>query len=363
MFRSFRIARPAIAAAALTTAAALTITPATTVLAQTAPAAETVPAAASHGVQSGEPAVAARAAVLAGDSPAGFWYGTDSRTITISGSAPYREPVIGGSYGGYVGMTGNWANLTGCHKIVVWSAANSAQANTNLTTYHKGIGTGVYYFMGGPGVDPHYNGTAAEASAWGGQQAVRALSDIAKLHVTYPVVFADIEIPGNAPSYTPAPDNGWNTVYTSPCSGIAKVHGISSAVDRAVLNGFAAYLTSHSAYKAGVYSAPDIWAQIFGTGSDALIPNTYEWTYESFTSSLAHHPSGWCLSGTSSCARFFGGQTSSSKYALMWQWSGGGGSSNGYGDFDQIDANNPVVASTRAGTRHCCHLPGLPKGR
>jgi len=23
----------------------------------------------------------------------------------------------------------------------------------------------------------------------------------------------------------------------------------------------------------------------------------------------------------------------------MWQWSGGGGSSNGYDDFDQIDAN------------------------
>jgi hypothetical protein len=71
----------------------------------------------------------------------------------------------------------------------------------------------------------------------------------------------------------------------------------------------------------------------------SLIPNTYEWTYESFTSSLAHHPAGWCLSGTSTCASFFGGQTSSSKYALMWQWSGGGGSHNGYGDFDQIDAN------------------------
>ncbi len=31
--------------------------------------------------------------------------------------------------------------------------------------------------------------------------------------------------------------------------------------------------------------------------------------------------------------------TSATKYALMWQWSGGGGSSNGYGDFDQIDAD------------------------
>jgi hypothetical protein len=90
-----------------------------------------------------------------------------------------------------------------------------------------------------------------------------------------------------------------------------------------------------------VYSAPSIWSSIFGTGSDASIPTTYEWTYESFTSSLAHPPHNWCLTGSASstCARFFGGVTSSSKYALMWQWSGGGGSDNGVGDFDQIDAN------------------------
>jgi hypothetical protein len=90
-----------------------------------------------------------------------------------------------------------------------------------------------------------------------------------------------------------------------------------------------------------VYSAPDIWAQIFGTGSAASLTNTYEWTYESFTSSLAHPPSGWCLTGSASstCARFFGGINRRSKYAVMWQWSGGGGSFNGVGDFDQIDGN------------------------
>jgi len=274
------------------------------------------------------------------DSPAGFWYGTDSRTITISGPAPYREPVIGGTYGGYIGMTGNWANLAGCHKIVVWSAANSAQANTNFAG-HDGIGTGVYWFMGGPGVDPHYNGTTGEAYAWGEQQAARTLADASKLRVTYPVVFMDIEIPGHAPDYTPAPDNGWNSVYTSACSGVVRVSSVPENVDRADLNGFAAYLTSHSSYKVGVYSAPDIWTSIFGAGVAASIPNTYEWTYEAFTSSLAHPPAGWCLTGTASsvCARFFGGQTSGDKYALMWQWSGGGGSNNGHGDFDQIDAS------------------------
>ena len=36
---------------------------------------------------------------------------------------------------------------------------------------------------------------------------------------------------------------------------------------------------------------------------------------------------------------FFGGITSSSKYAVAWQWTGGGGTYNGYGDLDQIDQN------------------------
>ena len=292
-------------------------------------------------VTAGAVAIGATPAFAGGDGPPGFWYGTDSPTMSVTGSGPYYEPVIGGRYGGYFGMIQNWANLAGCKKIVVWSAANATQANINHTTYHAGVGTGGYYFVGGPGVDPHYNGTSGEAYAWGQRQAQHALTVIAAKstaqRVSYPVVFADIEIPGHSPSYTPAADNGWNTVYTSACSGVVKVRHIPAVIDRAVLNGFAAYLTSHSHFKAGVYSAPDIWASIFGTGTASKIPNTYEWTYEAFTSSLSHHPYGWCLSGTSTCARFFGGQTSASKYALMWQWSGGGGSRNGYGDFDQID--------------------------
>ena len=149
----------------------------------------------------------------------------------------------------------------------------------------------------------------------------------------------DVELPGHAPSFTPASDNGWNNVYTSACSGKIRSAGVRAVLDRADFNGFANYLTSHSARKAGVYSSPGVWRSIFGTGADAAIPNTYEWTYIGDTSSLAHHPSGWCLSGTKTCAQFFGGVTSSSKYALMWQWSGGGGTFNGFGDFDQIDAS------------------------
>jgi hypothetical protein len=306
-------------------------------------AAASAPQGAGQAARAGAAAAARAAAVPAlgsGDGPAGFWYGTDSRFIPLGPAPPpFHMPVIGGAYGGYIGMVGNWSHSQGCGGVIVWSGTNRNQANGNFHTYHLGIGSGGYWFMAGPGVDPHYNGTTAEASAWGAKQAAWALAAAAPLHLTYPVLFMDVEIPGNAPNYTPAPDNGWNSVYTSPCSGVVRTSFVPVAVDRADVNGFAAYLTSHSSYKAGVYSAPDIWASIFGTGSASLIPNTYEWTYESFTSSLAHHPRGWCLSGTTTCARFFGGQTVASKYALMWQWSGGGGSNNGHGDFDQIDGN------------------------
>lgn len=274
-----------------------------------------------------------------GDSPVGFWYGTDSFPMPVKGPAPYREPVIGGSYGGYIGMAGNWARWLGCHDKLAWSSTNSRQANNNFTWHHKGIGTGVYWFMGGPGVDPHYNGSTAEAFAWGKEQAGRTLSDISKLHVKFPVVFADVELPGSAPGISPAPDNGWNSVYSRPCSGRTVANFIGPNVDRAVLDGFFGFLTAHSSFKPGVYSSPLIWPQIFGTGSAATLTNVSEWTYTGDTSSLAHTPSGWCLRSTSICAQFFGGIHRRDSEALMWQWSGGGGTFNGFGDFDQIDAN------------------------
>jgi hypothetical protein len=291
------------------------------------------------GQASAATAAAARVGAARGDSPAGFWYGTDSWPMKVFGPAPYSEPVVGGSYGGYIGMTGNWAAWLGCGDRVAWSSTNSRQANNNKTWHGKGIGTGVYWFMGGPGVDPHYNGTTSQARSWGERQAARALSDIAKLHVKFPVVFADVELPGSAPGISPAPDNGWNAVYSSPCSGKVSKNFISPAVDRADLDGFYAYLTSHSSYKPGVYSSPAIWGQIFGTGSAATLRGVSEWTYTGDTSSLAHPPSGWCLRSTSVCAHFFGGVGRGDPEALMWQWSGGGGTFNGHGDFDQIDAN------------------------
>ena len=39
-----------------------------------------------------------------------------------------------------------------------------------------------------------------------------------------------------------------------------KTRRIEPAVDRGVIDGFASYLTAHSSYKAGVYSAPPVWS-------------------------------------------------------------------------------------------------------
>jgi len=267
----------------------------------------------------------------------GFWNGTDSWPVTISGDAPFTTPAVGGKYGGYIGMAGNWARQLGCStgNFLAWTSVNAAQASENYMTYHLGVGTGVYWYMGGPGVDPDYNGTTAEASAWGAKQAAWALTAAKADHINLPVIWEDIELPGIAP----APDNGWTSVYTSPCSGKVQTSSMSASVARAEFDGFASYVTSHSSYKTGVYSSAATWDEIFGTGSASLIPNTYEWTYEPETASLSKAPSGWCLQGGAGCAQFFGGQSSSSPYALVWQWSGGGGVRNAYGDFDQIDAS------------------------
>jgi hypothetical protein len=289
---------------------------------------------------------AAAGTVAASAASTGFWSGTDSTGIAIPGPAPFREPAIGGSYGGYIGMLGNWAAWQHCGGAVVWSGADAAAADTDLSRFHQGIGTGTYWFMAGPGVDPRYNGSTAEATAWGVAQAARAVSDLGHPPgtVTYPVVFMDVEIPGDAPHFTPAPDNGWNTVYTSPCSGRVRSRFIPAAVDRADFNGFAAYLTAHSRYRPGVYSSPAAWRSIFGSGAAAAVTSDYEWTYAPATSSLARRPAGWCRSGTAACAQFFGGLTAASPHAVMWQWSGGGGTRNGFGDFDQIDGARTPAA-------------------
>jgi len=316
---SLRMRRALMAAAAAVLATGITVT-------------ATGPHAAAATSAGGATSAGAGPSARAGDGN-GFYYGTDSWPISISGN-PYEEPKGLGRYGGYIGMTGSWSYWLGCKGgFLAWSSANSAEANANYA-HGVGIGTAAYWFMGGPGVDPHYNGTSSEALAWGQRQAERAVADAKGEAVKYKVLWMDIELPGVAP----AKDNGWNSVYTSPCSGKVKKTGIAASLDRAVFNGFYGYEAAHG-YTPGVYSDAGVWASIFGTGSAAAIPHTDEWTYEPETTNFSAAPTGWCFRGSSSCATFFGGVSRTSAQALMWQWSGGGGLSNGIGDFDQINAS------------------------
>lgn len=282
-----------------------------------------------------------------GDSPTGFWYATDSWPTTTKAGPQgwFTAPETGGAYGGYVGMVGDWALWWGCAnsgiRQLAWSSADAEAANVNLDKFGKGIGTSAYWFMAGPGVDPHYNGTASEAFVWGEGQAAETLLDMAGKAITSPVVWMDIEIPG----IPPAPDNGWKDVYAGVCSSRVVKTGIAASLDRAVFNGYFDYLKARGkTLYPGVYSDPDVWQYIFGTGGAASIPHTDEWTYSVETTNFNNAPRGWCLQHeVDHCAQWFGGVTSSNPNALMWQWSGGGGISNGVGDFDQVFTDgNPV---------------------
>src|SRR6202453_3650351 len=90
----------------------------------TAGALATAVAAAGPFAASAATATAAAPAALAADSPAGFNYGTDSWPASVQLSNPYRQPVLWGPYGGYVGMAGNWARTEGCKtgNFLAWSS-------------------------------------------------------------------------------------------------------------------------------------------------------------------------------------------------------------------------------------------------
>ena len=107
-----------------------------------------------------------------------------------------------------------------------------------------------------------------------------------------------------------------------------------ATVDRAEFNGFANYITAHSTYKVGVYSSAPVWTSIFGTGSYAQHPEHLRVDLPARDLDgrcrRPRRPAGACTArrrARSSSA----GRPASSKYALMWQWSGGGGIINRYG--------------------------------
>ena len=277
------------------------------------------------------------ASASSGDS-AGYYYGTDSSAPTACGRGPYTEPV--GScgngtirpYGEYMGMMGSWLNWQGCSRSgLAWNQANYNMANDNFVKYHTGLGAAGYWFAAGPGRDPHYNGTYAEALAWGAAQARQAIARLNGKFFSFRYIFFDIENNGTAPD-----ENGWNTVWNGPCGGRIKASYIAPEVDYATFSGFRNYIDAHSPYLAGVYSAGGrsygSWTGIFGGG---VIKHTAEWTFTSEQSEL-NFPRGFGASNAS--AQWFANAPAACQ--LMWQWSGGNGVLNGYGDFDQVKTAN-----------------------
>jgi hypothetical protein len=267
-----------------------------------------------------------------------FYYGTDSSAPVACGSGPYTEPNgvcargTHGIYGEYIGELGSWLNWRGCTDSGLnWVQANYNMATSNLIRYHTGLGAAAYWFAAGPGRDPHYNGTTTEAMIWGQRQAVRFLADSAGVFLNFRYVFMDIENNGFAPD-----GNGWNTVWNSPCGNNIEAEFIPPAVDLATVRGFASYINAHSPYRAGVYSAGGpgygSWTGIF---APELLSHTAEWTFTNEQTQLTF-PSGFSNSGSS--ADWFGGEPAACQ--LLWQWSGGNGDLNGFGDFDQAEAAN-----------------------
>jgi hypothetical protein len=259
----------------------------------------------------------------------GFYYGTDSYAPTASGSAyPYSEPKTGGMYGAYSAEIGTWTNWKGCTSGY---ALNQTDLNrANVDERDAAIpGVSFYWFAAGPGADPDYNGTYAEAYDWGVKQAERVQSDYEQFEdrgirteTKYtPLMFMDIESQPFA-GYA----NGWNEIVNS-CGKITKSTVIPVNVDRATFNGFTDYLRDDTIFHPGVYSIPSFWTATFGTGSAGQIPNTDEWTPETDTPDVTPHPLDFTQGSRS--AEWFGDVKAGNEVA--WQWTQTGG------DYDQWD--------------------------
>jgi hypothetical protein len=278
-------------------------------------------------------------------SSTGFFYGTDSAAPTAcgNGSGPYTEPRgscgngSAGPYGEYIGEVGSFMNWQGCTTAgLAWDQANYDMATDNVVKHSTGLGAAAYWFAAGPGRDPHYNGTAAEAATWGREQAQRALADLGGKVFDFRYIFLDIENNG-----VPPDEDGWNTVWDGPCGSTVKASYIPANIDFATWVGFADYIGGHSPYLAGVYSAGGdsygSWTGIFG---NEKLSYAAEWTFTNEQSQL-DFPSGF--SGSQASPQWFSSEPAACD--LLWQWSGGDGVLNGYGDFDQAKAADDASPS------------------
>lgn len=280
---------------------------------------------------------------FAGDSPSGYWWGTDSNgpapsssdASCPSSSTPWYEPKVVnggcGRYGGYVGEVGTFTVMRGCSLSQAWNSTAANRANANANSGIGSMGTIGYWFAGGPGADPSYNGTTSEAYAWGVAQAKKAVALAGSFTFENYIMVMDVEEPGGG-FYT-----GWNETVTGCGSLKSSTACCATAVARATVNGFSDQLYNNTTnWWPALYSSPSQWGGIFGTGSDASITNEMEWTWTHQSGCINPGPHGWTQDAgacSTQSAAFFGGVTQSSNCALMWQWKGGAE------DYNQIDWN------------------------
>jgi hypothetical protein len=266
------------------------------------------------------------------DDTSGFFYGTDSYGPTALGSAyPYTEPGTGGLYGSYVGEIGTWTNWRGCTAGYANNTSDIAMANAD-EAFGPIPGVDFYWFAAGPGADPRYNRTYAEAYRWGVAQAERVAADYRSFQArgivtstTFtPLMFMDVET-----QPLPGYGNGWNEIVNN-CGQIVAPAVIPVSVDRATFNGFTDYIRLDTLFHPGVYSTPSFWSETFGTGAASRIPNTYEWTPVTSTGDVLPRPAAFSQSGQS--ATWFGGVDNDRKAG--WQWNQNGG------DYDQWNSAN-----------------------
>jgi hypothetical protein len=278
------------------------------------------------------------AAAAAAAHPTGWWRGTDSAYPYACGnSIPYSEPAgacsngTAGYYGTYIGQVGGFQRWRGCGSGLNWLQDNYDAAQANAA-HGYGLGAAAYWFAAGPGRDPHYNGTVAEASRWGTEQAQRVVRTDLGDGFQFPYVFMDIENNGAPPD-----ENGWNSVWNGPCGSTLQRGFIRPAVDIATVRAFLAFIYHRTDYFPAVYSAGVVgygsWGGIFG---GEPLSHASEWTYANETSSVRRFPVNWSVNGAK--AAFFSG---GNRCQLLWQWSGGNGVLNSYGgDLDQVDATH-----------------------
>jgi len=302
-------------------------------------------------------ALARQALAIAGSASAqsqstsGFFVGTDSASpqSCSNGDGPYT--VSSGTcgkdkatpYGEYIGEVGSFMNWQGCTTSgLAWVQANYNMATDNVVKYGVGLGAAAYWFAAGAGRDPHYNGTTAEAATWGQEQAQQALSDLGGKVFDFRYIFMDIENNGVSPD-----GDGWNTIWNGACGNKVKAEYVPPNVDFATWTGFADYIDNHSPYLAGVYSAGGIgygsWSGIF---APEQLSNTAEWTFDNEQSQL-DFPSRF--SGSHASPLWFSNEPAACD--LVWQWSGGNGVLNGYGDYDLANAANNASPSCEPKTR------------